>query len=339
MTWAAPAAAPPAAPLLPGSFAGWTSAAAGLAPNAAASPMSGAVLQEYGLRQTASAVYAEGANRVTVTAWRFEDATGAYGAFTFSRQPQMHPEKIGREGAAEGEHVLFWTGATVVDAVFSHPARDEQAALTALAGELPQPRGGAAVPPSLPHYLPAGGLDPETVRYAVGPAAWAQMGGAAPAADVDFSQDAEAIVAQYGPADARGTLTLILYPTPQIAGAHLTPIEAMARAGGMQTKRSGPLVAVLGGHYPKAKQLLDQVRFSDYVTINHPEGYVSEGAKLYGLLMGITVLTVVLIVGALLLGLFLGGGRALVRVLRGKPVSAMADDDFISLHLENRRES
>jgi hypothetical protein len=35
----------------------------------------------------------------------------------------------------------------------------------------------------------------------------------------------------------------------------------------------------------------------------------------------------------LLLGLFLGGGRALIRVLRGKPVSSVTEEEFISLHL------
>ena len=49
--------------------------------------------------------------------------------------------------------------------------------------------------------------------------------------------------------------------------------------------------------------------------------------------MGITMLVVVLVSAALLLGLFLGGGRALVRILRGKPVSTVSEEEFISLHL------
>jgi hypothetical protein len=34
-----------------------------------------------------------------------------------------------------------------------------------------------------------------------------------------------------------------------------------------------------------------------------------------------------------LLALFLGGGRVLIRRLRGKPASSLNDDDFISLKL------
>jgi uncharacterized YccA/Bax inhibitor family protein len=83
----------------------------------------------------------------------------------------------------------------------------------------------------------------------------------------------------------------------------------------------------------KAQQLLSGVHFDDYVTINHPEGYVPETVKLYRLLMGITMMVVILVCAALLLGFFLGGGRALIRILRGKPVSAVTEEEFISLHL------
>jgi hypothetical protein len=81
--------------------------------------------------------------------------------------------------------------------------------------------------------------------------------------------------------------------------------------------------------------LLGAIHFNDYVTMNHPEGYVPETVKLYRLLRGITMLTVVLVGGALLLGVFLGGGRAALRLLRGKPASSVSEEEFISLHLGN----
>ena len=309
---------------IPSQFAGWTA----MAPvSEAAAPANAPVLQEFGLAQYASADYSLGANRVAVKAWQFKDATGAYGAFTYFRQPQMKPEKIGRDGAAAGDHHLFWDGVTVVDASFSQPVSNEQSAMQALAAALPKTYGAAGVPPSLPHYLPTAGLDPESVRYAIGPVAYARMGGALPANQINFSQDAEAISGRYG----QETLTLVMYPTPQIAGAHLKAIEA----AGLTAKRSGPLVAAVTGNAPpqRAKQLLDGIRFDDYVTINHPEGYVPETVKLYRLLRGITVLVLILVVAAIFIGLFLGGGRALLRKLQGKPVSSVSEEEFISLHL------
>ena len=319
-------------PPIPLSFAGWAEVgAATTAPN----PADAQILQEYGLANYAAADYAAGANHVTVRAWQFKDATGAYGAFTFYRQPQMHRLDLGREGAAAGEHYVFWNGATVVDATFSRPVKDETVALTALNAALPPANGAEGVAPSLPHYLPAANLDASSVRYAIGPAAYAQMGGVLPASAIDFSQDAEAITAQYGPAGAQATLTLVTYPTPQIAEAHLKAIGSMSPSSGLLTKRSGPLLAVVSGEFApeKAKQLLDSIHFDDYVTINHHEGYVSEGAKLYRLLYGITVLTMVIVGAAVLLGIFLGGGRAMLRVMRGKSASSLSEEEFISLHL------
>jgi len=324
----APASRQPSLPV-PKSFAGWTETGAVTAtPDAAGA----AAMQEYGLARYAAAGYALSSNRVTLRVWQFRDATGAYGAFTFIREPQMHAADLGNGGAADGNRYLFWTGATVVDATFSRASAGEQAALSAFAAQLPKASGGEGVPPPLPNYLPAAGLDASSVHYAIGPAGWAKSGSALSADQIDFSQDAEAIAAHYGPQGAEETLTLVIYPTPEMAGAHL---KAIAPLPGILTKRSGPLLAVAAGPMPpqKAKQLLDSVRFDDMVTINHPEGYVSEGAKLYRLLFGITMLTVILVSASLLLGLFLGGGRALIRVLRGKPVSSVSEEEFISLHL------
>lgn len=326
-------AAPPSSqPLLPRAFTGWSQTnTAPAAPNTA----DASVLHEYGLQQFTAATYAAGHNRLAVRAWRFTDATGAYGAFTFYRQPTMHEENIARGGAAAGDHYLFWTGATVVDAIFAHAAADENATITALAADIPQAPGPEGTPPSLPHYLPTADLDQASIHYAIGPAAYARAGGVLPPNLINFNQDAEAITANYGPAGAQATLTLVIYPTPQIAATHLQAINALAQSSGMTTKRIGPLLAVVSGHLPptKTQQLLSQIRFNDYVTINHPEGYVSESAKVARLLLGIAALTGILLAAALLLGFFLGGGRALFRVMRGKPVSSVSEEEFISLHL------
>jgi len=323
------AAPAPSGPVLPHAFSGWT--ATGAPQTTAPAPADAAVLQEYGLTQSISATYASGAHRLGIQAWRFQDATGAYGAFTFFRQPEMHADPIGSGGAASGDHILFWAGTTVIDATFAESIPKENAILSSLADALPKAQGTQGVPPSLPNYLPKAQLSTASVRYVIGPAAWARLGTAIPASAVDFSQDAEAVTARYGAA----TLTLIMYPTPQIAGSHLKTIDALPQSLGLAAGRSGPLLAIVSG-VPRAQAvpLLQQVKFNDYVTINHPEGYVPETVKLYRLLMGITVLIVILVCAAVLLGLFLGGGRALYRVLRGKPVSAVSEEEFISLHLE-----
>jgi hypothetical protein len=49
--------------------------------------------------------------------------------------------------------------------------------------------------------------------------------------------------------------------------------------------------------------------------------------------LGIVVLVIVGCCAAFLLALFLGGGRALYRIARGRPVSSVNDIEFIRLGL------
>jgi hypothetical protein len=358
-----------AQPLLPSSFAGWTAVAppqTGTGPETA-DQANADVLKEYGVKDFAIGEYNRGGHHLTLNARRFVDATGAYGAFTFYRRPGMHAEDIGKGAASDGNEVLFWNGSTLVDAVFENaslgastgagseacapvasgetciPVVSTKAALKELAAAIPPATGSEGVPPSLPHYLPAKALEGSSVRYSIGPAAYARTGGVLPPELIDFSRDAEAVTAQYAARDGKGTLTVLEYPTPQIAIGRAKAIDEQLKqgvvAGGNATAlgvyRSGPLVAITSGNFStnEAQALLASVRYEAEVTWNHPEGYVSEVSKAAKLLLGILYLTAILGTASILLGLFLGGGRALVRRLRGKPVSTLNDDEFITLNL------
>jgi hypothetical protein len=335
-------------PLLPSALAGWSATApvrTGIDP-AAADAGNASILKEYGLKNFASADYSRGGRKLAIQAMRFVDATGAYGAFTFYRKADMRPEDLGRAAAVDGHEVVFWSGTTLVDATSDHMGSEERTALKALAAALPQNAGPEGVPPSLPRYLPVESLEGSTVRYSIGPEAYVKAGGVLPVEVVDFSRDAEAITAPYRSRDGNGTLTILEYPTPQMAADREKAVTAMLKGalpaslqGGnaisLGVKRSGPLVAVTSGNFSskESRALLDGVKYEAAITWNHPEGYVNEVRKTARLLVGILYLTGILGASAVLLGLFLGGGRAAIRVLRGKPPSTLNDDDFISLKL------
>ena len=75
-------------------------------------------------------------------------------------------------------------------------------------------------------------------------------------------------------------------------------------------------------------KLLAMVHFeADLISI--PQPTESEVAKTGKLLLGIAVLVIIGGSAALLLGFFLGGGRALYRVAHGKPASTVYDEEFI----------
>ena len=346
--------APPS--LLPTDFAGWSLSAPvenSAAPEAA-DAANAAVLKEYGFQQFETAHYANGDNKLSIRAIRFQDASGAYGAFTFFRRPGSIAEQIGRSAAWDGSHVLFWNGATLVDATLDHVTPMTPAELRELAKDLPQPPGSANIAPPLPGYLPRQDLDLGLTHYSLGPEAYARSGGVLPAALIDFPLSAEAVTANYSSRDGEGQVTLLIYPTPQMAAARLKDIDAFLKAGNTKsvwpqalaesrpdsllTRRSGPIVAVVSGSLAAAAahKLLNQINYQADIVWNNPQGYISDGSKVARLLLGIFALTGVLGGAAILLGLFLGGGRALYRVLRGKPASAFQEEtEFIRLNLED----
>ncbi len=355
---AAPAApAAPAPSLLPSDFAGWSQSGtveSSTKPEAADAP-NASILKEYGFQQLVTAHYANADNKLTLRAIRFQDASGAYGAFTFYRRPGSVAEQVGRTAAWDGSHVLFWMGATLVEGTLDHVTPMTGSELRELANDLPQPAGSANVAPPLPGYLPRQDLDLGLSHYSLGPEAYARGGGVLPVSLVDFGgSSAEAVTAHYAERNGDGQLTLLMYPTPQLAAARLRDIENFIKAGNTQgtwpqalaeshpdsllTRRSGPIVAIVSGELPPdvAKKLINQINYQADLVWNNPKGYISDGSKVARLILGIFALTGILGGSALLLGLFLGGGRAIYRVLRGKPASGFQEEtEFIRLNLKD----
>jgi hypothetical protein len=123
------------------------------------------------------------------------------------------------------------------------------------------------------------------------------------------------------------------------AGSQATPAWPKPLAdsdpASLGVRRSGPLVALVSGDAipDESRKLLDSVHFEVELT-SVPQPMESEVAKTSKLLLGIAALVIVGASAALLLGFFLGGGRALYRVARGKPASTVYEEEFISLDLK-----
>jgi hypothetical protein len=351
---------PPAvveAPLLPGDFAGWSRAGAGKQGKAAGAidEANSKVLQELGLTRWTTAQYKRGDEKLDIKALGFGDASGSYGAFTYYTRPGMAPESIGRQGAFDGNHVLFWNGTTVVDAQFSAISAMSAAELRELAAALPQAKGNTAVPPGLPRYLPAADQEKSAVRYALGPESYTRGGGVLPPALIDFSRGAETVTAQYSSRDGDGVVTLIEYPTPQLAIERQKAVSDFLSAGNqaqhpwpdalvqsnqtaLLVRRSGPIVIVTSGGFSseEAKKLLNSVNYQADVVWNNPHGYYSDESRTARLFLGIFALVGLLTGAAIVLGVFFGGGRALYRKLRGKPLSSLEDNQFIQLNIPGK---
>jgi hypothetical protein len=340
--------------LLPDAFDGWNESGSPtvLGDAAQADAANAAALKEYGYQTGLVASYKREGDTLTLRALSFDDASGAYGAYTFYRQDGWPKESIGTGAASNKNRVLFWQGTTVVDATFSRIGPMSAGELREIARKLPLPIGGRAMAPPILANLPQQLLDPQTTHYALGAAGYTGSGGVLPATLVAFDKGAETVTANYSLTSGPATLSIIDYPTPQIAQAQESVIRAYLKAGSqaqppwpkpltdsdlasLEVRHSGPLVVIVSGDAipDESHRLIESVHYEADLT-SIPQPVESEVEKTGKLLLGIAALCIVGGGAAILLGGFLGGGRALWRVAHGKPASTVFDEEFIHLDLQ-----
>ncbi|MGC1462403.1 MAG: DUF6599 family protein [Terracidiphilus sp.] len=339
--------------LLPDALDGWAEAAppTSFADGAQADPANAAALKEYDYAGGAFVTYKREDETLSVRALRFQDASGAYGAYSFYRKNGWAKEDIGAGATSDHNRVLFWKGDTVVDATFSHIGPMSAGEMRELASHVPSPPGTRALMPPILANLPQGSLDGQTTHYAIGPAGYVGGGGVLPPELIGFDRGAETVTANYSLNSGPATLTIIDYPTPQMAEAQEPKIRDYIKAGSkaqpawpkalldsdvasLEVRRSGPLVAIVSGDAipDESHKLLEMVHFEANLT-SIPQPTESEVKKTAKLLMSIAAIVIVGGSAALLLGFFLGGGRALYRIMRGKPASSVFDEEFIRIDL------
>lgn len=318
---------------------------------AAADPANAAVLKEYGFQRFEKANYArDDGRKLTVKAAVLEDASGAYGAFTYYRDPEMIEEKIGGQGCSLGNRVLFFQGNVLVDAVFDKLSAMSAAELRDLAGMLPKPVGSAAKLPTLRNYLPARGYEKNTEKYVMGPAALDRMNAPLASSMVDFKSDTEVVLGKYSAAAGDATLMLIEYPTPQLAAEKLRQIDGVHQTTAQQpgvasildvgpffARRTGPIVVIAAGplSYREAQEMMEAISYDADVTWNQ-NTYVSRRDNLANLLFNVILLCGIVIGLALVVGVGFGGVRILLkRLFPGRVFDRPEEMEIISLHLED----
>jgi hypothetical protein len=348
LAWAADKIAAPPQPLLPSQFAGWQLSGAPRTSEdpAVADPANASVLKEYGFSDFASATYArDDGRKLNVRVARFADASGAYGAFTFYKTPEMLAEKIGDQAASLNERVLFYRGNILVDAVFPQLTAMSAAELRDLAETLPLPSGNTRNLPGLPAYLPRQSYVKNSAKYILGPEGLQRVDAPIPGSLVGFESGAEVVLGNYNTSGGEGTLLLISYPTPQIAADRLRRIDAayphngdsgsIPDVGAFFDKRTGPIVALAVGPFSsgEARSLLASINYDADVTWNE-NTYFDKKNNIGTLVWNALILSGILILFALALGLAFGGLRILMkRFSPERDMGTAGETEFIALHL------
>ena len=257
----------PETPLLPASFGEWKTAT----PNASASysvllaNVSKAALEEDNPQRSAVGDYTRAGKTAHVEAVQFADKTGAYSAFTLVEQPSMRVRSdLGDNAAVGSGAVLFAVGSTVV--LVNGADANDVASLQPLVDAMPKPMGNKGIAPLLPTFVPEKGLVAGSVRYAVGPASYSAQGGVLPAQSLGWEKSAEAVTAKYSDRRGQETLTILLYPTPAIAGSFTRQVEGEISGLGPsfvngKVRREGELALLANGTFSgdEAQKMIENI--------------------------------------------------------------------------------
>ena len=323
--------------ILPKSFAGWTQFAT---PSVIAKPEQAdsaypAVLNEYGFTGGEAATYTRPDGRtLSIKAARFKDATGASGAFTFYRRPEMNTERIGTKAASANERVLFFRDNLLVEAKFDRLTAMSAAELRELAASLPEVKGPTAQLPSLWAYLPKEHAQENSAKYVLGPQALVASQIGLPADAVGFDFEPEILAQNYSTPDGPVRLILVEYPTPQIATERLKAFQA---AGSTPVRRTGPILIVESGATgsSEAKDLLNSVNYEAEITWNEATS-VAKKDNVGNLLIAVFGLIGILLLIGLIFGVFLGGIRVLVsKYFPGTVLDVPENVEILQLHLDD----
>jgi hypothetical protein len=325
---------------LPKSFAGWTQTGQPQITTDAAQADAAypALLKEYGFSDAETVTYTrDDGRKLTIKAARFADATGAYGAFTFYRQPGMGTEQIGTKAASANNRVLFFRSNVLVEANFDRVGAMSASELRDLAAMLPAANGPAGNLPNLPEYLPKKDAVQNSAKYVLGPQALVAAKSLLTAEQVDFAFQPEVLTQDYTSKNGDLTLTLIDYPTPQIAGERFRALQgAQKGSGNFLERRTGPILEVVSGAIgsSEARDLLNSVNYEAEVTWNEATT-VSPRNNIGNLILAVFALIGIILLFSLIFGVFFGGIRIVMkRLFPDKVFDRPEEVEIIQLHLK-----
>jgi hypothetical protein len=257
------------------------------------------VWDEFGLAESEGATFSAGGRKITVTAYRMKDPTGAFAAFQWQRP----------SNAASGvSSASFPGGILVVHANYLidiagkvHPSEQE-----ALYDKLPRLVRSSL--PTLSGYLPGKGLVPNSERYVLGPASLARFEPRISSPLAAFEMGAEGQIARYRTGSGDVQLSVFSYPTPQIASARLQEFGKLPDAF---ARRSGPLVAVAFPKSADANSLIERVSYEPRVSWTEQPAPAQKNTAQDAaqMILAILILAGVLIAASVLLGMIFGGFR------------------------------
>jgi hypothetical protein len=277
------------------------------------------VWSEYGLVHTEAGKQ----GKLSYTAYRFKDLTGALAAWEWQRSPEGKPCDQAAYCTQDGARTIVFQDNYLL--VFNRP-NPPKPAMDAVIAALPGKTDTEL--PAILTFIPRQGLVPDSARYVLGKESLSAFAPELAGTDPGFAQGAEAQVAQYKLDDQSPVhLAIFYYATPEMARLHSVNFRLQP---GTHVKRSGVLVAVVfgGANDAQADTLLSRVEYEAKITWNDtpPPPPIK---PLYRLLLNIIYASIAVSLIGLTAGLFYAG----MRLYRRKYGQLEADEAMTTLHL------
>jgi hypothetical protein len=334
--------------LLPPAFSGWEKTHSTITGQAQLQldAKAEALLKEAGFAGFEIGTYTRQPNRaLTIKALRFNDATGAFAAFSALRTPGMAEEKFCNHAASAATHILIACTDLVLDITYDKVTAMSPAEMRALVTQLAKASGPPALPANAPLYLPKDAR--KDVRFALGPVGLEHTGTPLNAEVIDFSKGAEVAVGHFESVDGPGMVTLIKYPTFAIAVDRQKAIDEFGRTlpkpgpdapqlSTFYTRRVGPIVAVVSGTITTqdAQAIAEKVPYDVEITRNEPA--YTQKDNVANLVVNVLYLSFIIIGFTFVTGIAFGGFRILSRkFFPGRFVDRPDAVDFIKLDLRD----
>jgi hypothetical protein len=278
---------------------------------------------EYGLEEAETAEYTSGPRKFQAGAYRLHDSTGALAAYDWQRPADVAPAKVARLSAEDAKTLLLVHGNYLLTFGGAKPTTAE---LEELYAKLPKVE---SVPlPTLPRFLPAERLIPNSERYVTGPDSLAAFDPGVPAEKAAFQLGTEVQIGSYRMPGGEVKLAIFSFPTPAIARERLADLEKLP---GAVAKRTGPMVAVVlpPASAADAGEVLSKVRYQAEISWN--ERVPTAKDNIGTLIINIFILIGILLAISTVAGLTVGG----LRLLRRR-AGVAEEEGFTSLHLGDR---
>jgi len=326
--------------ILPPSAAGWTNTREPMV-QGVISPQQ--VLNEYGLVSSENSVFRHGHDFLDADVYRLRDASGAYGLYSFLRQPDMRRANFADHSSISRSRVLVLAGNMVLDITGNDLANAQPQIKQIVVAVASHAEEGSL--PTLPLYLPEKSRVDVSDRYILGPQTLDQMFPGGIGDSVGFQRSAEAELAHYRLDGRDATLLIVGFPTDQLAALQLRELQKNFNINGTSysttaplfAKRSARLLAIVAGATTQAEAntLLDQIRMETERSWNEP--VLKPEPRIELMIEGSIIGAMTICVFALVAGLSFGGLRLVVkRVLPGKVFDTKAHLQVLQLGLGSK---